>query len=197
VTASALLGLGVGVLVASSVPFLPTGELVSGAAALAGGSLPTALLVYVVVLVASVLGDGVMYVGAATAADRLPRRARTWLAARRSAPAVRRARRDISGRAYRSMLVGRLVPGARAPVIIALGVARCAPRTFVAADLLACAVWAGLYVAIGAVGARATGHPLVGTAVAVACALGAGLVVQLVQRMRRRRGGSADTPAID
>ncbi|WNB84560.1 VTT domain-containing protein [Cellulomonas sp. ATA003] len=179
---TALATLGLAVLVASAVPFVPTGEIVSGAAALAGGSVPAALTLYVVVLVASVLGDGVMYVAATVAADRLPARARAWLAARRSAPAVRRARRDISGRAYRSLLVGRLVPGARAPVIIALGAGRCAPGTFVAADVLACAVWAGLYVTIGAVGARVTGHPVAGTALAVACAVTLGLTVQGVRR---------------
>jgi membrane protein DedA with SNARE-associated domain len=188
--------LGLGVLVGSAVPFVPTGEVVSAAATLASGSWLDLVVVFAVVLVASVLGDSTMLLGAGAVARSVTPAQRAWLGARRLAPAVRRARASIASHAPQAVLTGRLVPGGRAPVIIALGIARYPVGRFMAADALACGAWAGIYVALGALGGRISGHPLLGVAVAVVCAVALGLGVSQVQRMREHhRAASSHTAA--
>ncbi len=184
-TRTALLGLLV--LVGSAVPFVPTGEAVSAAAAFVSGSLVDVVVVFVVVLVASVAGDSAMLLGAGLATRLLGPAQKAWLARRKLAPAVLRARTSIATHAPQAVLTGRLVPGGRAPVIIALGVSRYPVGRFVVADLVACAAWAAIYVALGTVGGRATGHPLLGTAVAVVFAVALGLGISRVQRSRAAR----------
>ncbi|MGQ7295854.1 DedA family protein [Quadrisphaera sp. KR29] len=179
--------LGLGVLIGSAVPFVPTGEVVSAAATLASGSWPDLVAVFAVVLVASVLGDSALLLGAGTLSRRVTPAQRAWLGSRRLAPAVRRARAGIASHAPQAVLTGRLVPGGRAPVIIALGVARYPVGRFMAADALACGAWAATYVALGAVGGHLSGHPVLGVAVAVVCAAALGLAVSRVQRVRGRR----------
>lgn len=182
--------LGLGVLVGSAVPFVPTGEVVSAAATLASGSWLDLVVVFAVVLVASVLGDSTMLLGAGVLSRSVTPAQRAWLDARRLAPAVRRARASIASHAPQAVLTGRLVPGGRAPVIIALGIARYPVGRFMAADALACGAWAGVYVALGALGGRLTGHPLLGVAAAVACAVALGLGLSQAQRLHQKRRSS-------
>lgn len=179
--------LGLGVLVGSAVPFVPTGEVVSAAATLASGSWLELVVVFAVVLVASVLGDSTLLLGAGVVSRLVTPAQRAWLGARRLAPAVARARARIASHAPQAVLTGRLVPGGRAPVIIALGIARYPVGRFMAADALACGAWAGIYVALGALGGRVSGHPLLGIGVAVVCAVALGLGVSQVQRLLQHR----------
>ncbi|TXR51615.1 DedA family protein [Quadrisphaera setariae] len=179
--------LGLGVLVGSAVPFVPTGEVVSAAATLASGSWLDLVVVFAVVLVASVLGDSTLLLGAGVVSRLVTPAQRAWLGARRLAPAVGRARARIASHAPQAVLTGRLVPGGRAPVIIALGIARYPVGRFMAADALACGAWAGIYVALGALGGRVSGHPLLGIGVAVVCAVALGLGVSQVQRLLQHR----------
>ncbi|MEJ5869089.1 hypothetical protein WDV85_15200 [Pseudokineococcus sp. 5B2Z-1] len=178
--------LGLLVLVGSSVPLVPTGELLSAAAALAAGSPPALLAVYVVCVGASLAGDGALFVGARVASRHLPSRPRAWLAARRVAPAVRAARTGITTHAGETVVTGRLVPGGRAPVIVALASGAHPLRRFLAADLLACALWAGLYVALGALGGHLADTPAAGTLLAVAAAVAAGVLLRVLSRARSR-----------
>ena len=188
---------GLVVLLASSVPFVPTGEVVSGAAALTQ-SVPWLLVVLAVVVAASVAGDAVMLLGVRALA-RLSRRRSTGeptgdSAGEQTGPTGLRGRVDawlrrlggtVRDNAFTSVVTGRLVPGGRAPVIVALALERYPLHRFVGADLVACTAWAGVYVALGALGGRVSGHPLVGTAVAVAAAVALGAGMQLVGAQRR------------
>lgn len=184
---------GLVVLLASSVPFVPTGEVVSGAAALTP-SVPWLLVVLAVVVAASVAGDSVMLLGVralarlshrrASAADPTAPTALTGLRGRLDGW-LRRLGGTVRDNAFTSVVTGRLVPGGRAPVIVALALERYPLHRFVGADLVACTAWAGVYVALGALGGRVSGHPLVGTAVAVAAAVALGAGMQVVGAQRR------------
>ena len=186
---------GLIVLLGSSIPFVPTGQVLSGAAALASGSWSTLLLVYGVCVAASVLGDAALFVGARVAAHHLPGRTQRWLVARRFFPAVRSARAGIAAHAGQAVVTGRLLPGGRAPVVVALASGRHPLTRFLAADVLACALWAALYVTLGALGGRVAGTPLLGTVLAVSAAVVVGLVLRLVARARARRGAGEGAAA--
>jgi len=195
---------GLVVLLASSVPFVPTGEVVSGAAALTQ-SVPWLLVVLAVVVVASVAGDSLMLLGVRALARLAHRRPTSPTGA---APTGLRGRVDtwlrrlggtVRANAFTSVVTGRLVPGGRAPVIVALALERYPLHRFVGADLVACTAWASTYVALGALGGQVSGHPLVGTAVAVAAAvaLGAGLQVVGAQRRAHARRTAQPTGPVE
>jgi len=205
---------GLVVLLASSVPFVPTGEVVSGAAALTQ-SVPWLLVVLAVVVAASVAGDSVMLLGVRALA-RLARRRPTSPTSPTSLTSLtggepagvpglrgrvdawlRRLGGTVRDNAFTSVVTGRLVPGGRAPVIVALALERYPLHRFVGADLVACTAWASVYVALGALGGRVSGHPLVGTAVAVAAAVALGAGLQVVGAQRRahaRRDAGVTAP---
>lgn len=202
VSAGSVALVGLFVLLASSVPFVPTGEVVSGAAALTR-SVPWLLAVLAVVVVASVAGDAVMLLAVRALARASRRHPATGPGAVGAPPTGLRGRVDgwvrrlggtVRENAFTAVVTGRLVPGGRAPVIVALALQRYPLHRFVGADLVACLAWASVYVALGALGGRTSGHPLVGTAAAVvaAVALGAGLQLAGAHRRSHARRAVAD-----
>ena len=185
-----LLLLGVTVLVASSVPFVPTGELVGAAAALAAPSALGTAAVFLVCWVCSAAGDTVLLTGARLL--RVPLQG--WLDRRATGPRVAQARRWLDRSAFSAVVTARLVPGTRAPVIIALGLSGASRRRFVAADLVGCGLWAALYTAAGALGGRLSGHPVLAVTAAVVLAVVASTVVgRLVRRRQQRADEAAQT----
>jgi len=173
---------GLAVLVGSAIPFVPTGEVVSGAAALSADSARSVLVLFAVALTASVGGDSAMLVSTRLVARFAPERSKAWLrAGGTAAAAAERARTVITGHAFSAVLTGRLVPGGRAPVIIALGLGRYPLRQFIRIDVVACAVWAAVYVVLGATGGRLADTPALGAVIAVGAAAALGLVVQITR----------------
>ena len=183
-----LLLLGLTVLVASSVPFVPTGELVSGAAALAAPSLVGTLGVFVVCWFCSAAGDTVLM----SVARLLRRPLQGWLDRRSTGPRVEQARRWLARSPFSAVVTARLVPGTRAPVIIALGLSGASRRRFVGADVVGCGLWAALYTAAGAVGGRLSSHPLLAVTAAVVLAVGASTLAGRLVRRRQQRGDAAE-----
>ncbi|WP_165350459.1 DedA family protein [Xylanimonas protaetiae] len=173
----------VAVTVGSAIPFLPTGEMVSGAAALAHGSRADVLVIFLIAWIASVLGDTVLLLEARLGARRL----RGWIDRRAFAARVHQAERKLHLNAFSAVVTGRLVPGGRAPVIIALGLGRYPLRRFVAYDVVACAVWAAVYAGLGSLGGRIADHPVWGAAIAVVFAVLLGALVQQGTRFSRWR----------
>ncbi len=173
----------VAVTLGSAIPFVPTGEMVSGAAALAPGSRSAVVTVFLVAWAASVLGDTVLLLEARLGARRL----RGWIDRRSFAARIHQAERKLHLNAFSAVVTGRLVPGGRAPVIIALGLGRFPLRRFVAYDAVACAVWAGVYAGLGSLGGQISDHPVWGTAIAVAFAVLLGVLFQQATRLVRWR----------
>src|SRR4051812_25776494 len=153
--------------------------MVSGAAAFASHSRLNVLLIFVITWVCSVLGDTVMLVEARLGARRL----RPWIARRRFADRVDSARLGLTSNALNAIVTGRLIPGGRTPIIVALGLSRFPVRRFMAFDTVACALWAGIYSSIGSIGGRIAHHPLWALVVAIAFAVSVGALVQQVLRL--------------
>ena len=175
--------LGLVVLVASALPFVPTGEIVSGAAALAADSAPSALAVFLLAWICSCAGDTLLLVEVRL----LARPLQGWLDRRSSHPKVLQAQERLERNAFVAVVTARLVPGMRAFVILALGLSGTPLRRFVVADLVGCGLWAGAYTAAGAVGGRLTTHPVVAVAVAILLALLVSALGGLLVRRRRTR----------
>ena len=189
--------LAIAVLVGSAIPFVPTGEMVSGAAAFAAHSRLNVLLIFVITWICSVLGDTVMLVEARLGARKL----RPWIARRRFAERVNQAQTGLTNNAFNAIVTGRLIPGGRTPIIVALGLSRFSVRRFVLFDTVACALWAGIYSSIGSIGGRIANHPVWAMVIAIAFAVSIGALVQQVIRLigwwRERRSVRAAEAQVD
>jgi len=183
--------LALSVLVGSAIPFVPTGEMVSGAAAFASHSRLNVALIFLITWICSVLGDTLMLMEARLGARRLG----PWLARTRYGVRVARAETGLTHNAFNAIVTGRLIPGGRTPIIVALGLSRFPIRRFLLFDLVACALWAGIYSTIGSIGSRVAHHPVWAMVVAVAFAVSVGTLVQQICRFvtwRRTRSHKTD-----
>lgn len=194
---------------ASAIPFVPTGEIVSGSSALAAHSRHQIYVIFLVTWAASILGDTLLLLEARLGA----RKVRNWLGRWKYAYRVDQAQYKLKRNAFSAVVTGRLVPGGRAPVIIALGLSRFSVRRFILFDTVACGMWAAIYSTIGSIGGRIAAHPILGMALAIVFAVAISVVVQqgikfiTWQRNRRttartddkheatdRRAGGRDAP---
>ncbi|QDP95810.1 hypothetical protein FOE78_07775 [Microlunatus elymi] len=177
------------VAIGSAIPFVPTGEMVSGSSALAAHSRLDIFLIFIVTWIASVIGDTLLLLEARLGSKRL----RPWLERRKYADRVHQAEKKLHGNAFSAIITGRLVPGGRAPVIIALGLGRFPLRRFIPADIVGCGLWALIYSTIGSIGGKIASHPIWGMVIAIAFAVCISVLVQqlikLVQWRRSRRTG--------
>lgn len=188
--------LAVSVLVGSAIPFIPTGEMVSGAAAVASHSKLNVLLIFVITWVCSVLGDTVMLMEARLGRRRL----QGWLDRAKFGDRVRTAQHGLTANAFNAVVTGRLIPGGRTPVIVALGLSRFPVRRFILLDTVACALWAGIYSTIGSIGGRIANHPLWAMVIAIAFAVSMGVAVQEIRKLwhwyRGRSTATSSTPTV-
>ena len=84
----------------------------------------------------------------------------------------------MTANATNAVITGRLLPGGRTPVIVALGLSRFSVRRFVLIDTVACALWAAIYSTIGSIGGRIANHPVWAMVIAIAFAVSMGVLVQ-------------------
>ncbi len=171
--------LAVSVLIGSAIPFVPTGEMVSGASAYAAHSRVNAFVIFVITFVCSVLGDLIMLGEFRLGARTL----RPWIARRKFGAAVKKAETAVTTNAFHAIVTGRLIPGGRTPVLVALALARYPAGRFLRYDLLACALWAAVYTTIGTIGGRVANHPIWAMAVAIAFSICLGLGIQQLRRL--------------
>ena len=167
------------VLVGSALPFVPTGELVSGAAAFASHSELNVLLIFLIAWVCSVVGDTLMLVEARLGRRRL----QGWLDRASFGQKVMHAQQGLTRNAFNAVVTGRLLPGGRTPVIVALGLSRFSVRRFVLIDTVACALWAGIYSTLGSIGGRIANHPVWAMVIAIAFAVSVGALVQELRKL--------------
>lgn len=182
--------LAASVLVGSALPFVPTGEMVSGAAAFASHSELNVALIFVITWVCSVLGDTLMLLEARLGRRRL----QGWIGRRKFGDRVATAQQGLTRNAVNAIITGRLIPGGRTPVIVALGLSRFPVRRFMLVDTLACALWAGIYSTIGSIGGRIASHPVWAMVVAIAFAVSMGVLVQQVLKLWHWYRGRGETP---
>ncbi|MEX0167686.1 VTT domain-containing protein [Streptomyces sp. LMG1-1-1.1] len=176
------------------VPIVPTGAIVSSAAVVAfHQSSPTALLfVFLVAAFAAWLGDTALYwLGQRGVRSRNGSR---WLAALRGRVTPERlsqAQERLETHQVSVLVLSRLVPAGRIPVMLACLLAGMPLRRFVRGDLAACLAWAATYQLIGILGGSLFPEPWQGVVAAVGLTVLFSAVPGLWRRLRggRRTGG--------
>jgi len=171
------------VLVGSIVPVLPTGAIVAGAAALAQSTSGLSfVLVVLLAAAAAFAGDVVTFAVCRSQGSR----ALNWLAARHDSERLGWARDQLSQHAWHFLIVGRILPAGRIPVLLAAGSLRYPWKAFLSAGATAALIWAALYAAVGVVGGALFDSPLVAVGAAVVLALLVTAIPALYRRLRRR-----------
>lgn len=166
------------------LPIVPTGAAVSGAAALAFHENPFSIgLVVVAGAAGAYAGDLVMYAMCRLGGEQLARRLR-WL---RDEEHLGTVKERLKEKQVPVLLVSRLIPGGRVPVLLAAAFVGLPWRTFVVANLPACALWSGVYAAIGLAGGSIFPKPWQGVVAAVIVIL---IVNQALSWWNKRRDGA-------
>ncbi|UYQ66736.1 VTT domain-containing protein [Streptomyces peucetius] len=179
------------------VPVVPTGAVVSSAAVVAlHQTTPFSLLfVFVVASAAAFAGDVSLYwLGRRGVRSRNGSR---WLAAlrRRAAPdRLAQAQRGLDEHGVTVLVLSRLVPAGRVPVMLACLLARMPLRRFVKGDVPACLAWAATYGLIGILGGALFAEPWQGVVAAVALTVAVSGGPALWRRVRPARGSDGQHP---
>ncbi|WP_371619856.1 DedA family protein [Streptomyces sp. NBC_00454] len=170
------------------VPVIPTGALVSTAAVVAfhQDSLPFGLLlVFGVSSLAAFAGDLALYwLGRRGVSSRNGSR---WLEAlrRRASPErLAQAQRKLDEHGVLVLVVSRLLPGGRIPVMLACLLAELPLRRFARGDAPACLAWAATYGLIGILGGSLFSDPWKGVVLAVALTVAISAAPSLWRRLR-------------
>jgi membrane protein DedA with SNARE-associated domain len=175
------------VLIGALVPVVPTGALVSSAAVVAfHQTAPLSLvLVFATAASAAFLGDAALYwLGRRGMRSRNGSR---WLEAIRSrAPEERlaQAREKLAEHGIAVLVLSRLVPAGRIPVMLACLMADWPLRRFSRGNLPACLAWAATYQVIGVLGGSLFREPWEGVVVAVALTVLVSAVPGVARRLR-------------
>lgn len=180
------------VAVGALLPVIPTGALVSSAAVVAFHQKApySLLLVFVTASVAAFLGDVALYwLGRRGMRSKNGSR---WLEAIRSrAPEERlaQAQDKLADHGVMVLVLSRLVPAGRIPVMLACLLAKMPVRQFARGDIPACLAWAVTYQVIGILGGSLFREPWEGVVAAVALTVLISAAPMLWRKVRRRVSG--------
>ncbi|MFI5664553.1 DedA family protein [Streptomyces sp. NPDC051684] len=175
------------------VPVIPTGALVSSAAVVAfHHSAPLSLLfVFAVAALAAFLGDIVLYwLGRRGMGSK---NGSKWLAAIRSrAPEERlaQAQGKLDDHGVMVLVLSRLVPAGRIPVMLACLMAKMPLRQFARGNAPACLAWAATYQVIGILGGSLFPEPWQGVVAAIVLTVLISAVPGVWRKVRGRESGS-------
>lgn len=178
-----------GVLLGSVVPVVPTGAVVGAAAAIATSTDRLNIVAVVVVAaLGSLLGDLITFAAARGGRTAMVR----WFSRRQSEERLAAARDRFARRGWQVVVVGRMVPAGRIPVLLAAGALDYPWRRLVPAAAGACLLWSVAYSALGVVSGGLFDHPVVATVIATLLVLVVTAVSALVARQRERRRAGQD-----
>jgi membrane protein DedA with SNARE-associated domain len=170
------------------VPVVPTGAAVSSGAALAFHNNPLMIVLVIAAGAAGAYaGDLVMYAMCRAGGEPLARRLR-WLRDEEHLAAVKERLRRSQ---VPVLLVSRLVPGGRVPVLLAAAFLGLPWRVFVVANAPACVLWSVVYAGIGVAGGSIFPEPWQGVLAAVILVV---LISQIVSWVGKRREARAARP---
>jgi membrane protein DedA with SNARE-associated domain len=185
---SALFG---GVLIGSIVPIVPTGAVVGAAAAIAVSTGSMSLpLVLVLSVLGALLGDLVTFAFAHAGSSVAQR----WVTGRQSPERLAAARAQFERRGGVLIVVGRLMPAGRIPVLLAAGALEYPWRRLVPAAVLGCILWAIAYAVLGVLSGGLFDDPVLATTLAALLVLvlaGLGSLVSAWRHRRRRARAGA------
>lgn len=168
------------VLLGSIVPVVPTGAVVSATAVVALHRDPvTSILVIAVGALAAYLGDGVVFAICRRGGEAVTRRLHLSAKPVRAAEVVqeRLRRRPVT-----VLLVSRLIPAGRIPVLLAAALVRLPWRHFLVANWPACLLWSVSYAAIGVLGGSVFPEPWQGIVAVILLTLVVTQVASMVQK---------------
>ncbi|MFF3314446.1 DedA family protein [Streptomyces sp. NPDC003035] len=177
------------------VPVVPTGAIVSSAAVVAfHQTSPFALLfVFLVAAFAALLGDVALYwLGQRGVRSRNGSRWLEVLRGRAAPDRLAQARTKLETHQVSVLVLSRLVPAGRIPVMLACLLAQVPLRRFVRGDLPACLAWAATYQLIGILGGSLFPEPWQGVVAAVVLTVLVSGAPALWRRVRGPRRGAAD-----
>ncbi len=182
-----------GVLLGSIVPVVPTGPLLSVAAAIAMTTDRLDIgLVLLLATLGAFLGDVVTFSVARFGGPAAVR----WVARGQHADRLEEVRGQFVRHGWQIIVVGRLLPAGRIPVLLAAGALAYPWRRLLPASLGAAFLWAGAYSLLGVVSGGIFDSPLVATLVATGLVLVVGLVMNLVSSRRRKKKAARDTAPV-
>lgn len=187
------------VLVGALVPVVPTGAVVSSAAAVAfhHHNAPLSLLfVFLVATAAAFAGDALLYwLGQRGVRSRNGSRLLDRMRAQVAPETLARAQERLARRGAAVLLVSRLVPAGRIPVMLACLMARLPMRVYLRGNVPASLAWAATYQLLGLAGGALFPHPWQGVVAAVALTVLIAAAPGVWRRLRHRaRGGGAPRP---
>ncbi|GAA2638615.1 MULTISPECIES: DedA family protein [Streptomyces] len=172
------------------VPVIPTGAVVSSAAVVAfhhQSSPYGVLLVFAVSALAAFTGDITLYwLGQRGVRSRGGSRWLEALRGRATPERLERARAGLDEHGVLVLVLSRLVPAGRIPVMLACLLAQMPLRRFARGDAPACLAWAATYGLIGILGGTLFAEPWKGVALAVGLALAISAGPSLWRRLRPR-----------
>ena len=172
-----------GVLVGSIVPILPTGAVVGAGAALAMTGQLNLVLVVLFALLGALIGDLVTFAAGRGGRGPMTR----FFERRQSSEKLASAREKFTQKGWLLVVIGRLVPAGRIPVLLAAGALDYPWRRLVLAATGACLLWAVAYALLGVVSGGLFDNPLVATLIATTLILVVTMVVGLISRRRERK----------
>ncbi|MFJ6727032.1 MULTISPECIES: DedA family protein [unclassified Streptomyces] len=187
------------VLIGALVPVVPTGALVSSAAVVAfHQTAPFSMaMVFVTASLAAFCGDAALYWLGRRGLN--SKNGSRWLEAIRSrAPEERlaQAQAKLADHGRTVLVLSRLVPAGRIPIMLACLLAEWPLRRFVRGNLPACLAWAATYQLIGILGGSLFPEPWEGVVAAIVLTVVVSLAPALWRRLRRTgtgRGTGAGT----
>ena len=171
------------------IPIVPTGAAVSGAAALAFHEHHPLTIVFVIAAGAAgaYVGDLVMYAMCRVGGEKLAKRLR-WL---RDEEHLVSVKERLHEKQIPVLLVSRLIPGGRVPVLLAAAFVGMPWRTFVVANAPACALWSAVYAGFGVAGGSIFPEPWEGVVAAVVLILIINQTVSWISKRREARAAAA------
>ncbi|WP_329072203.1 DedA family protein [Amycolatopsis sp. NBC_01480] len=172
-----------GVLLGSVIPMVPTGAVVGAAAAVATTtdhlSLP---LVILLAVLGAYLGDVLTFAVPRFGSEALLR----WVERRQQAERLTKGREQFARRGWQLVVIGRLVPAGRIPVLLAAGTLSYPWRKFLPAGLIACVLWAVAYSLLGIISGGIFDSPLIATLLATVLVLLVTVAMTLISKLRRK-----------
>ena len=178
------------VLLGSVVPVVPTGAVVGAAAAFAMTTDTLGLpLVLAVATLAAFTGDLITFAICRSGGPAAIR----WVTRGQHPERIDEVAGQFRRHGWQIVVVGRLLPAGRIPVLVAAGALAYPWRRLVPASLLAAFLWALAYALLGVVSGGVFDSPLAATLIATVLVLAVGGVINLVSA-RRRRAPAPVTP---
>jgi membrane protein DedA with SNARE-associated domain len=172
-----------GVLLGSVVPVVPTGAVVGAAAAIALTTDQLALpLVVLLATLGAFAGDVLTFSICRFGGPAAVR----WVARGQHAERIDEVREQFRAHGWQIVVVGRLLPAGRIPVLLAAGALAYPWRRLLPASFAAALIWAVAYALLGVVSGGIFDSPLLATLIATALVLLVGIVLNLVSHHRAK-----------